>query len=217
MLSFGESVGDHRSIVFDVKSRSLLGQYEQPVVRAGCRRLTTKNGNTISRYQELLDEQMAIHRMHERLDYLIEDVGDGPATEEQAGRMEEKQLVEIQQYAERRCRQIIKADLEFSPTVKLWHKWMQLWRAIIRWKEGKPCDGSNLVRKAVGHGVKNPQQLTLADARAGHAYAEARKHQLRTIAPELRRDLLRAEADSDKATAKAVKQKTQREQKGKMW
>ena len=42
LLSFWESVGDHRTMIFDVITRSLIGKFEQRVVRASCRRLSCK-------------------------------------------------------------------------------------------------------------------------------------------------------------------------------
>ena len=42
LLSFGESVGDRRTMIFDVTTRSLIGTFEHKVVRASCRRLNCK-------------------------------------------------------------------------------------------------------------------------------------------------------------------------------
>ncbi len=39
MMPFGESIGNHRTIIFDVPMRSPLGQFKQRVVHSGCRRL----------------------------------------------------------------------------------------------------------------------------------------------------------------------------------
>ncbi len=224
ILTFGESVGDHRTIIFDITTRSLLGEHQHRIVRAGCRRLVTRNQGALSRYQSILEQQMIIHRMHERLDRLIAEVGEGPATEEQELKMEklDRQRVELQKHAERRCRRILKPDLEFSLPVKLWDERMKAWKSLIRLKQGKAINASNVVRKAVKARIDNPRQLSLEQAQEGYAYARARKHQLRAQAPELRRDHLRnchlaAKARKDEEAAKAVRQKIDREGNKKMW
>ena len=43
-------------MVFDVSARSLLGKYGSRVVRAGCRRLSSKNDGSVSKYNELFEE-----------------------------------------------------------------------------------------------------------------------------------------------------------------
>ena len=47
-LPFSESVGDHRTMIFDVTSRSLLGKFEYRIVRKACRRLNKKNPKLVT-------------------------------------------------------------------------------------------------------------------------------------------------------------------------
>ena len=66
ILPFSESVGDHRTMIFDVTSRSLLGKFEQQVVRDACRHLNTKTPS-LSRYNTILIEQISLHNMDQIL------------------------------------------------------------------------------------------------------------------------------------------------------
>ena len=55
-----------------------------------------------------------------------------------------KQTTEIQLHAERKCRKIIKPDLDFSEEVNFWHERVNAWRALLKQKQGRvkhlgPC------------------------------------------------------------------------------
>ena len=101
MLSFGESVGDHRTMIFDVSTRSLIGKFEHRIVRAGCRRLNCKT-HSLHSYNSILESLMARHRMEPRLDAIIEKIVDDTPTKAQQAQMDalDKQMVELQKFAE---------------------------------------------------------------------------------------------------------------------
>ena len=82
---------------------------------------------------------MTRHKMNERLDTLIEEIGDDKPSEDQRSRMErlDTQMTEIQKHAERVCRKILRPDLSFSPSVKFWFERVQAYRAMLKLKEGK--------------------------------------------------------------------------------
>ena len=87
ILPFSMSVGDHRTILFDLSTRSLIGKFEHRIVRSACRRLNTKN-SSLGRYTKILDRQMSIHRMYQRLDAIIESIVDDKPTLKQKALME---------------------------------------------------------------------------------------------------------------------------------
>ena len=122
ILPFSESVGDHSTMIFDVTSRSLLGKFEHRIVRKACRRLNTKTPN-LSRYNTTMLEQMTIHNMYQHLDALEKDISNFKPIldQERATNNLERKFVELQAHAERKCRKIIKPELQFSGPVKLWH------------------------------------------------------------------------------------------------
>ena len=120
ILSFVEGVGDHRTYIFDIESRSLLGADEHRVVRPGCRRLNTKTPS-LGCYLQTMDRLMAEHKLETRLDKIIASIVDDKPTPGQKAAMEtlDKQFSELQKCAEKQCRKILKPALEFSPQVQL--------------------------------------------------------------------------------------------------
>jgi hypothetical protein len=68
MLKFAESPGNHRSLLFDVSTRSLLGKFRYKICRPVSRRLVTSQADSVKRYNEIVQEQFEIHRIVERMD-----------------------------------------------------------------------------------------------------------------------------------------------------
>ena len=79
ILPFSQSVGDHRSMLFEVTSRSLLGVYENRVVRAECRRLNTQT-LSLGRYNAVLERLMATHRLVECQEAVLAAIVDNKPT-----------------------------------------------------------------------------------------------------------------------------------------
>ena len=72
------------------------------------------------RYNKLFEEQIRRHKLRERLEKLDLAIGDEERlTKEQIEQFEtiHKQTTEIQLHADRKCRKIIKPDLDFSEEV----------------------------------------------------------------------------------------------------
>lgn len=140
ILSIVEGVGNHRTVVFDVESRgSLVGADELRVVCQPCRRLNTKTSNSLGGYTKILGHLMTQHRMEVRLDNLIHEIQDDTPTPAQRQKMEvlDKQMVELQTCAEKRCRKIIKPCMDFSPKVELWHERLQAYKMLMCRKRGQ--------------------------------------------------------------------------------
>ena len=68
MLTFLESPGDHRSIVFDITTRSLIGEFTPKVVFPVSRRLVTAQAGAVRTYNRLTQEKFNIHRITEQMD-----------------------------------------------------------------------------------------------------------------------------------------------------
>ena len=52
MNSFAESVGDHRTVILDVTTQSMIGEYEYKIVRPQSRRLTTQQPSSNGELQD---------------------------------------------------------------------------------------------------------------------------------------------------------------------
>ena len=79
ILSFGESVGDHITMILDVSTLSLIGKYEHKVVWILCRCVNYKN-LSLSKYIKILKKLINTHQMEERLDELIKSIDNDEPT-----------------------------------------------------------------------------------------------------------------------------------------
>ena len=61
MVTFAQSPGDHRSLLFDISTRSLLGEHKYKVCRPVSWRLITSQPSFIKRYNKIVCEQFGIH------------------------------------------------------------------------------------------------------------------------------------------------------------
>ena len=191
ILPFSESVGDHRNMIFDVTSRSLLGKFEHRIIKKACRRLNTKP-LILSWYNTTLLEQMKIHNMDQRLNALEKEISNFKPTPDQERAMNnlDRKFMELQAHAERKCSNIIKPELQFIGTVKMWHERIQSYKALIRWKTGLTDNDSNTIRTALRRGIEDPRKMTFGKMKEGEEHAIAQKRTYRCTHSEVIKDYL---------------------------
>ena len=68
MLNFAESSSNHRSLLFDFSTRSLLGKFRYKVCRPVSRQLVTLQADSVKRYSKIVRDQFEVHRIVERMD-----------------------------------------------------------------------------------------------------------------------------------------------------
>jgi hypothetical protein len=68
MLTFVESPGDHRSLCFNISTRSLLGEYGYKICLPVSRHLVTTHQSSVKRYNAIVHKQSTIHHIVERMD-----------------------------------------------------------------------------------------------------------------------------------------------------
>jgi hypothetical protein len=181
VLSFHQSVGDHRGFIIDISTRSAIGLYAHLVVRPDCRRLTTKNRQCLEKYLEIVEEQWKIHRVNERLEYLTYLCHSYPAPPHVIAALErlDKQIEEIFKHAENNCRKIAKIDGEFSIPAKYWHEKMVSIKALKRRLLHKTRNDGNICRTARRHNISHPRQYTSAQLDQLYRMARDRKNNIR--------------------------------------
>ena len=112
MLNFAESPGDHRSLVFDISTRSLLGEFRFKVCRPISRRLVTSQEGLVRRYNQIVREQFEIHRILVRLDAVDKMTRycgyPSPGWLRAMIIKLYKQMTEIRVHAEKNCRKILR-------------------------------------------------------------------------------------------------------------
>ncbi len=68
ILNFRDSPGDHRSLIIDILTRSLLGEFRHKVCRPVSRCLVTSQQKMVERYNKTVRKQFEIHCIEARLD-----------------------------------------------------------------------------------------------------------------------------------------------------
>ena len=216
MLTFAESPGDHRSFIIDISTRSLFGEFRFKICRPVSRQLVTSQQQSVVRYNKIVREQFDIHRIVERLnavDKMTRYCGYPSPNWLRAMIIKlYKQMTEIRVHAEKDCRKILRPESNFSPTIQMWYDRIHVYLQLIRLKEGKASNASNIVRFAKRTHIERPAELTMEELEDGLQFCRIRKADLRQQAKGLRkvhlRDcLLDAQSKRQNKRAKAIKLK----------
>jgi hypothetical protein len=114
MLNFAESPGDHRSLLFDVSTSLLLGEFRYKICHPVSRRLVTSQADSVKRYNKIVWEQFKIHRIVGRMDAvdkMMRYCGYPAPRWLQAMIIKlYKQMTEIRTHAKKRCRKILRPE-----------------------------------------------------------------------------------------------------------
>jgi hypothetical protein len=152
MLTFADSPGDHRSLLLDVSSRSMLGQHIPKVCRPVSRRLVTSQQDSVKTYNKIIQEQCKVHRVQDRLDSIDEMTKfcghPAPKWLEKMMLKLFAQMTEIRRHAEKCCRKILTPESKFSLPIKLWYDRIHAYLQLIRLREGKTNKARNIYRFA---------------------------------------------------------------------
>jgi hypothetical protein len=164
MLNFVDSPGDHRSLLLDVSTRSMLGEYSYSICRPVSRRLVMSQKDSLKKYNKIVQEQCSIHRIQERLDAIDKMTTycgyRSPKWLEKMILTLYAQMTEICRYAEKKCRKILTPVSDFSPTIQMWYDRIHVYLQLIRLKEGKTHKVRNIFRLARKHHILNPEKIS---------------------------------------------------------
>ena len=167
MLTFAESPGDHRSFIIDILARSLFGEFRFKICRPVSRQLVTSQKQSVVRYNKIVREQFEIHRIVKRLNTVDKMTRYcGYPSPNWLGAMIIKlynQMTEIRVHAEKDCQKILRPESNFSPTIQMWCDRIHAYLQLIRLKEGKASNASNIVRFAKRTHIERPVELTMEE------------------------------------------------------
>jgi hypothetical protein len=96
-----------------------------------------------------------------------------------------KQMTEIHQHAEKKCRKILRPDSNFSPEIQLWYHRIHAYLQLIPLKEGKARTVGNIMRFAKRKHIEKTEIWTLDKLKDGLQLAWIRKLELRKQAKGL--------------------------------
>lgn len=227
-LSFHESVGDHRSMIIEISTASAIGQFQGKIVRPNTRRLTTRQHASVLKYNNLIEQQFALHNIPTRiseLDTITRSEG-FPALPETRSRILVllNQIDEIRISAEQNCRKIYRPAMPFSPPVKKLYDRIHSFRTLIKIHNGTKA-GTNIRRAhrtAKRCGITNPHTRTVEDCIAGIEEAQRAQNQLQSRKHTLRKEHLRncldrAQQQKQERKAKDIRRKMSAEHSRNTW
>ena len=228
MLSFHESVGDHRSIIIEVSTRSMLGQHQSSIVRPTTRRLTTKQPQSVSKYNACFLAQCTTHNIQTRTSSLLSAVRSTayPVATETADEIMglHSQMDEIRTRSERDCRRILKPAVAFSPVIAFWNDKIHVLQQLLRIKEGNHpgINRGHAYRTAKRKNISSPWNLSIADCKEGIRLAKLRQVEVRKQADahrkqHLRTQLQKAIDDEDEPEQKNIRNRMRRESSKLAW
>jgi len=222
-LSFHEGVGDHRTVLIDVTSHSLLGTEGFRIVRPVARRLVCSNKKSVEQFIKYVEKKLQQHKLHERLSIasqrLFRDNQDAEALQ-MMDRID-LQMTEIFIAGEFQCRKVTRNPLPFSEPVAYWihRKWA--YQGLARVAQGRCRNIGNARRRARKAGLDN-HNLTYDQCMDGVKACIAQLHQLKIHASGLRKVHLRnclinAEDAEDIEKFKGILRVIEREEQRSMW
>ena len=194
MLSFHQSVGDHRTILIEASTRSMIGEDRFKVVRPQARRLSTSNRKAFRKYNVMLESKVEEHKLESRLERLAGLCVQYPVAEDVQKELEvlDQQTKELQVHCERKCRHIYRPELEFSGPVQEWNFRRRCYSDLLRRHTVGVNNMSNIVRRCHRAGIEDPKQLTAEQCREGKRYCRMRMREFKKDSPWMRKQLLEA-------------------------
>jgi hypothetical protein len=175
MLNFAERQGNHRSLLFDISTCSLLGEFRYKICRFVSRQSVTSQVDSVKRYNEIVREQFKIYRTVERMDAVDKMTkycgNPSPRWLRLMIIKLYKQMTKIRIHEEKKCRKILRPESNFSPTVQMWYDRIHAYLQLIRMKEGKTKNTANILRFACRQHINAPEELTLDKLKDGLQFA----------------------------------------------
>jgi hypothetical protein len=171
MLTFAESPGDHRSLCFDISTRSLLGKFRYKICQPVSQWLVTSQSSSVKRYNKIVRKQFKTHCIVERLDAV--DKMTRYCGYSLPGWLCAmiiklyKQMTEIRVHAKKKCRKILRPESDFSPTIQMWYHPIHAYLQLIQLQEGKVKNIGNILQFAQRQHIKQLNQLTMDELKYG--------------------------------------------------
>ena len=227
-LSFHESIGDHRTMMIEISTRSLLGQHQSSIVRPTTRRLTTKQPRSVTQYNECFLSQCHLHRISERTNSLLQGVQSeqypfSTATSDDILRLH-LQMDNIRTRSERSCRKILKPAVPFSPVIAFWNDKIHAFQQLIKIREGNHphINRGRAYRTASRKLIPSPWLLSMDDCKEGLRLARICQLELRKAADvhckqHLRECLQRAIDTDDESEQRNIRNRMRRESSKLAW
>lgn len=210
-------IGDHRVFLLEISASSLFGGEYPTILTPSSRRLNCKISRIRRQYCKRLDELTSRHQMATKQHKLTNiSLPHDESCYVQLHDKWDRELGEFMRAAENTCTKFKTCALEYSPTVGQWLQRRAVLKWLLRWHDGKVPHTGNLCRAARRSHIANPLSLSRQDIEQRLQAVLHELFQLRTQAPELRRQHLRwrlsiAKDQQDEEASREIKRIIARE------
>jgi len=215
MCAIQHSPGDHRAIIIDINLLDTIGEPRFRITRPPARRLCCSIPSSLDRYCTSLASFCIFHKLEPKLTKLF-SMAQNPTTDKAQflSAMENFDRVKAEgmRFAEKRCRRLRMGMIQFSPALNMWRQHIELWRLVIRRKQGHQVRAATIRRLASKLKIQDPLALPLAVTRRLFTQAKEKYEQLKPQHEMLRQSFLTARLldptlsdDQHKAISQLVK------------
>ena len=198
LLPFHFGVGDHRAILVDIPSASILGDSFKHICRPAARRLQNTNPEVRQKYIERLHSYIVAHQLQHKVYHLFQQPNMNNTVMTTSLNLVDKILGEGMQNAEKHCRKIRAGAVPFSGTLANAGVHIKLWGLVIRHKLGRNVSTRYIRRTAKRCKCSRPLACTLQEARQRKAMAWKSYRKVKKRARQLREEFLREKIEAAK-------------------
>ena len=224
ILPFDESIGDHRTMLIDISTRSTVGVYQYKIIRPEARRLTTRNKKALDKYLTYVKQQFKRHNLSNKLAALEQDFAKGRsrASHRKRANAIDNTKINILSKGEKQCRKVTReTNLPFSPKIQRIYRLKIAYENLQRWVEGR-SNNSHIIKAAWKAGINNPRQMTAKKCIVGAAICRKQMRSEEKKAVSLRSDYLRerlllANREGNAEKKKAIQQIQVNEKSKREW
>jgi len=216
------NLGDHRCLIIDFTSESVLGTVFPRVMKPTSRKLHCID-RLVRNYNEKLDKLLDEHRMYKKMADFYSCI-DLLTPEEFLLLMDQwdDQLTDYMLCAENNCNKFKSNQIPWTPEVGLWIKRQRLLYRVRSFLNGRVPDPRNLYRDCKAANVLDPRQMTAQQLAIELHVCEQKLLELAKDAPDKRDQHLkdckkRAKDERDEERANAIERILRREATCKRW
>jgi hypothetical protein len=153
----------------------VLGTEYPMAVRPSGRALRCKVARTANNYNKVLKQLLVQHRSFEKLEFLQQNHLNMSATDFQLMYNQwDREVTRLMLGSKRRCNKFRDGSIEFTPVIGLWIRWIQVYRWIRRYLEGKVEHAGNLYWTC--HRLFVPPLLSLTLPQVTAAKEDCKRH-----------------------------------------
>ena len=189
------SIGDHKTWIIEVTSRSVLGCNLLKIQRTVGRRLNMSNHGTVTEFIKLVKEGCEEQNIQSRLEECLSQASKlgtpTPKWLKKKIRLVHNDFDRIRLHAERNCRKIYTPESPYSRPIQVWYDRIHAYIALFKVLEN-PSNRNvgNTFRFAKRQGIENPESMTLAEIEEGMTYCKIMQREAREKAHPMREDHL---------------------------